>query len=527
MKKTKLFLRKQLLLLAMVCGTTAYAQEYGDKNYYDWFQKSSTGEIIYDEGSQDAWVTTVNQDEWDVAAGGHVQKVDGGFKFGEPDGANWGTVTSLNFDSNAPLTLKLDLSQSNVGAKKSDFLVGFHISYNDKNNNEQNKILYIHVNLKNGFTVNVYDQVVSVVVSGNQQYCVDSNKKRVNPIDHTGILSARQEGEIITIELPVPADYGSNGHTMIDLSAHAGITIGASSNGSATLDIYSEELVLRDDWDNTQRLIQNVGKQLKKVIIVREYTKGWYTLSLPFDLTMKQFQHRFWKSFVKANADSYDWAKESCAEIWHYADFSADTKVMNFRKHDTDEKVLVAGVPYLIYIPEDIKTTLVDFVKEAGVGADVENTDITENDKYKQMVFTNIVLQNPAPSVSKVTDGEASFASNLSKTDIKDVMASNQVYYLSTDAAGENPVLKTPNSESTNIKGFRAYFMTPKGSSTPLAKQSLFFAGDDVVTAINKVDAQPTTNAPVYNMQGLRMNSDLKSLPRGMYIVNGKKYVIK
>ena len=79
MKKTKLFLRKQLLLLAMVCGTTAYAQEYGDKYYYDWFQKSSTGEIIYDGESQDAWITSVDVGEWEPDGG--VEIKNGGFYF--------------------------------------------------------------------------------------------------------------------------------------------------------------------------------------------------------------------------------------------------------------------------------------------------------------------------------------------------------------------------------------------------------------------------------------------------------------
>lgn len=525
----KKLLRKQLLMLAMVCATTAYAQtlEFGDKYYYDWFQKTTTGEIIYDEGSQDAWVTTVDQDEWEIGAGGHVQTVDGGFKFGEPDGAMWGTVTSPDFDSNTTLTLRLDLSQSNVGAKKSDFLVGFHISYKDNNNNEQNKILYIHINLKNGFKFNVYDQVVSVYVQGNQQYCVDSGGHKVDPIDHTGILSATSEGEIITIELLRRADYGSEGHITIDLSAHAGITIGASSNGSAKVDIYSDELVLRDDWDNTQRLIKNAGKKLKKVIVIRSYDKGWYTLSLPFDLTMKQFQRRYMASFNKAQADGgytwNNWKSTSCAEIWHYDSFDEGSERMHFRKHDNDDYVLRAGVPYLIYVPEDISSTLYDFTRTSD--EEVQSEDYRPGEEM--MVFTNIVLQNPESSVSKVTKGSASFTSNLGATDIAGVIGSNYVYYLHTDTEGENPEFYAPGGtgeNATKIKGFRAYVSSPKASG---AKKSLRFSDDNVVTSIDKVDVQSEKNMPIINLQGQHMNGDLKGLPRGIYIMNGKKYVIK
>ena len=290
-----------------------------------------------------------------------------------------------------------------------------------------------------------------------------------------------------------------------------------------------KNLVLRDDWDNTERIKNNADKTLRKVTVVRSYTKGWYTLSLPFDFTMKQFQRRFMAGFNKANADNYTWKETTCAEIWHYDSFDEGSEVMHFRKHDANDPSLVleAGVPYLIYIPVDIKSTLVDFVRAAGVGTEVENPDITDADKNKLMVFTNITLKNPAASKSKVTNGSASFTSNLSATDIAGVIGSNYVYYLHTDEEGENPEFYAPGGtgeNATKIKGFRAYVSSPKASG---AKKSLRFSDDNVVTAIDKVDAQPEKNMPIINLQGQHMNGDLKGLPRGIYIMNGKKYVIK
>ena len=144
------------------------------------------------------------------------------------------------------------------------------------------------------------------------------------------------------------------------------------------------------------------------------------------------------------------------------------------------------------------------------------------------MVFTNIVLKNPDASVSKVTcsGNEAyAFASNLGETDIAAAIGANQVYYLHTDAQGENPELYTPNDASTKIKGFRAYFISPLEPTQ--AKKSLRFSDDNVVTAIDKIDVQSEKNMPIFNLQGQHMNNDLKNLPRGIYIVNGKKYVVK
>ncbi|MBO5601851.1 MAG: hypothetical protein J5957_04500, partial [Prevotella sp.] len=317
----------------------------------------------------------------------------------------------------------------------------------------------------------------------------------------------------------------SHGHTQMNFYAEGGLTLGASSNGTNKIDVYSENLVLRDDWDNTERLTRNAGKQLKKVTVVRSYTKGWYTLSLPFDLTMKQFQRRYMAGFDKAQADSYTWKETTCAEIWHYDSFDEGSEVMHFRKHDANDPSLVleAGVPYLIYVPGNIESTLVDFTGTAG--QDHQDGEIHEGDKL--MVFTNIVLQNPAASVSKVTKGSASFTSNLGATDIAGVIGSNYVYYLHTDAEGENPEFYAPGGtgeNATKIKGFRAYVSSPKASG---AKKSLRFSDDNVVTSIDKVDAQPEKNMPIINLQGQHMNGDLKGLPRGIYIMNGKKYVVK
>ena len=492
----KHLLRKQLLLLAMVCGTTAYAQTvqtFGDLYYYDWYQIGTNGEIIYDEGSQDAWVTTVDVGEWEPDENGGVEIRNGGFYFGGPNGKIWGTVTSPDFDSNAPMTLVLDLSQSQSGANKSDFDIIFHQTYKDTGGNTQTNTITVHFDLKNN---NITDSSGSLTIT-------------------------RSENNHIIIEIPLPEGYESGGHTTIDIRAHGGMIIGASA-GSDKIDLYSEELVLRDNWDNSERLIKNAGKKLKKVIVIRSYDKGWYTLSLPFDLTMKQFQRRYMASFDKAQADSYTWKENTCAEIWHYDALDEGSKVMHFRKHNTDEYVLQAGVPYLIYVPEDISSTLYDFTRTS--------EEEVHSDEYEpgeeMMVFTNIVLKNPDASVSKVTCGNTAyaFASNLGETDIAAAIGANQVYYLHTDAQGENPELYTPNDASTKIKGFRAYFISPKEN---LAKRSLFFADDDVVTAIDKVDAQPVKDAPVFNLQGQHMNNDLKNLPRGIYIVNGKKYVVK
>ena len=49
------------------------------------------------------------------------------------------------------------------------------------------------------------------------------------------------------------------------------------------------------------------------------------------------------------------------------------------------------------------------------------------------------------------------------------------------------------------------------------------FAGQ--ATGINAVSKVAVNNGAIYNLQGVRVNSE--NLTKGIYVVNGKKYVIK
>ena len=71
---------------------------------------------------------------------------------------------------------------------------------------------------------------------------------------------------------------------------------------------------------------------------------------------------------------------------------------------------------------------------------------------------------------------------------------------------------------TTTIKPFRAYFK-PKGSSAP----ALNFVVDGETTGIEVIDNSQWTIDNVYDLQGRRVDQPTK----GLYIVNGKKVVIK
>ena len=72
----------------------------------------------------------------------------------------------------------------------------------------------------------------------------------------------------------------------------------------------------------------------------------------------------------------------------------------------------------------------------------------------------------------------------------------------------------------TTIKGLRAYFIINNG-----IKAKINF-GDDETTGIeNIVTPTAISNQKVYNLNGQYVGNDLKAMPKGIYIVNGKKVI--
>ena len=75
-------------------------------------------------------------------------------------------------------------------------------------------------------------------------------------------------------------------------------------------------------------------------------------------------------------------------------------------------------------------------------------------------------------------------------------------------------------AKGSTIKGLRAYFIINNGSGAKIN------FGDDETTGIeNIVTPTAISNQKVYNLNGQYVGNDLKAMPKGIYIVNGKKVI--
>ncbi len=90
----------------------------------------------------------------------------------------------------------------------------------------------------------------------------------------------------------------------------------------------------------------------------------------------------------------------------------------------------------------------------------------------------------------------------------------------STSSAGFYP---WKSGSHTTIDAFRSYIP----GSTAANANAFRFVIDDNATGIDSITPTTSSDAPIYNVQGIAVGTDLHHLPAGVYIRNGKKIVKK
>lgn len=126
-------------------------------------------------------------------------------------------------------------------------------------------------------------------------------------------------------------------------------------------------------------------------------------------------------------------------------------------------------------------------------------------------IFEDVILS----SGTNVDKGDYQFVGVISKTPLETdgtnlfLGASNQFY--------------TPTLDDYYLKGLRGYFIVPAGTSASKLSVNI----DGVTTGINKFNVEGLNNSKVYNLNGQYVGNDVKSLKKGVYVVNGRKFIVK
>lgn len=172
---------------------------------------------------------------------------------------------------------------------------------------------------------------------------------------------------------------------------------------------------------------------------------------------------------------------------------------------DTSKTSVEAGVPYIIYIPEDLGAMPTDGWQFTGIAGSSFSSD-----------FKNL----EAPRVTQSYDAtgtSVTFTGSYDKT-----VAMNQGYVIS-----QGKIYQL--NKTTQLKGFRAYF--EESSSNPGKINGWSDVATGETTAISSIEGlTPEQPFNVYSLGGQLLKSGATStaqLPKGIYVVNGKKMVVK
>lgn len=269
------------------------------------------------------------------------------------------------------------------------------------------------------------------------------------------------------------------------------LTSNINEDGTST-DCPEEFLVLDED----EKLDDN--RNLTKAIMVfhRTFTTGkWNSLILPVKMNAEQVKAAFGKDTKLAKFDKYD-------ENWIY--FSPVVP-------DANGNMLEAKIPYIIY-----PTSQPDYVnRNYNVGSDKEK-------HIDGPVYTVTGIDYKGQPTEMKCEDTGSYT-NTGMTHYGSYVYGQEVpaksYMLS-----KGDMVHT--SKVHNVKSYRSWLEETTPSEKTL--QLIVSDSDNSTTGIKVIEEAPQNANAVYNVNGMRMNSsNTDNLPKGVYIINNKKVVIK
>ena len=291
---------------------------------------------------------------------------------------------------------------------------------------------------------------------------------------------------------------------------------------------------------------QVVAQRHADVLLKRTFKEGWNTLVLPFGArdngktvkcariyqqalnasNTKGFMIAAYRGLAKNDAQP----DNSTFYFLQYADYDNDLldEFEPLLIRMTQEDINNASGVYtfkdieLNYDGDIIKDTYTEYsaeeaIKRMGKRNDKEyfdgNYDHDKNDKFKNCTYDDFYFTGTL--YQQDTDKNSAFIAP------GDYIIQN------------NTFVKCLSGKKYGLKGFRGYFkQKPSGSSAKGNIGICLVDRNGVVSSIHQVDGASLTSASVapvavYNLSGQQVGNSLSTLAKGVYIVNGKKFVKK
>ena len=360
------------------------------------------------------------------------------------------------------------------------------------------------IELDNGSFLAVQKGIVKYTfhVTGNETYYFFSNFSKMgfsgaNFVPDEAQPEKTVSGKISTLELSDVTAYN-------EITATENVIIEGTTLKNYTYKIGETEIARVDGVSIPQ---------FYSIKLTRTFKPGqWTTLTLPFNLTQEEVQRIFGAETQIIMLDEATLSSEGGARL-------------HFFYHEIQN--VLPGYPYLI------KPTLTNIKNDANVEVIKDNNTITSFTVFGKCInpFINQFEVNTTPYTFKGTPGYCTANVTKQNSDTKYSVKYEQNDIFVSDGDGKLYV----SGGSSYGKGYRAWLQ--KRGTTPVKSISVvmssFSDDDDTTTSIDVAEMAPDLiealgiQTGVYNLSGQRVANDTRNLKAGIYIVNGKKTVVR
>ena len=329
-----------------------------------------------------------------------------------------------------------------------------------------------------------------------------------------------------------------------------------------------QRLLTKDIYSNHTEYI-NVPQQHAIVRLHRTLKEGWNTICLPFGVNYRYCS--LWGADYKAQQD-YN-ASIIVNGLTHSTGVTSDNFTMGVYRGYWE-----AGKTFMFLHYTNFKDYPLDFCETFLVKMRSEDIAKAEKEKDDKGVhtytFTNVDLNyrwtadgtsgnegnwtlvkaysanemlgqvkpfdgnvnsDATPFKDKATYDDYVFKGSLVqlKGTVGDGTISNKDYFFQQTTNGTMKLYPYKDNQKYGIRGFSGWFHKTENNKSKASELSLSLFDDGSTTPIETVkvdDLNRDTSGKVYSISGVLVKNnaaDLNNLPKGIYVVNGKKYVVK
>ena len=319
-----------------------------------------------------------------------------------------------------------------------------------------------------------------------------------------------------------------------------------------------QRLLTKDLYSNKAEYI-NVPQQHAIVRLHRTLKEGWNTICLPFGVNNRygdMWHNEGYRTKQACNAriivngltNNDSEANGDNFKMGVYRGYWKDSKTFMFLHYTNfDEYPLDLGETFLVKMREkDIANDGIYTFKNVDLNYSWSADGLSGNDgnwkfekysadKMSAKDFDGSVNTNDTPFYGKASYDEYVLKGSLVQRtgtvgDSQDITTDD---YFFQSKNGTMKLYPYKDSQKYGIRGFSGWFHKIDNSPSKASELSISLFDDSCITPIETVkvdDLNRDTSGKVYSISGVLVKNnaaDLNNLPKGIYVVNGKKYVVK